>query len=93
MGVRMALGTTPARLRANLLRQVFLTIGAGAIPGVAGAVLIGRFLESLVDGASPANPATLAAIVLFFALIAEAGVWAATRPVTRLDIAEVLRSE
>jgi ABC-type antimicrobial peptide transport system permease subunit len=93
MGVRMALGTTPAGLRVNLLRQGLLTIGAGAIPGVAGAVLAGRFLESLVDGAKPANATTYAASVIFIALIAAAGIWVATRPVARLDIGEILRAE
>jgi ABC-type antimicrobial peptide transport system permease subunit len=44
MGVRMALGTTPVRLRGMLLRQGLLMVVAGAIPGIAGAQLIGRFL-------------------------------------------------
>jgi hypothetical protein len=34
MGVRMALGTTPARLRGMLLRQGLLMVAAGAIPGI-----------------------------------------------------------
>jgi predicted permease len=93
MGVRMALGTTPAGLRVRLLRQGLLTIGAGLIPGVAGAVLSGRFLESLVEGAKPTNAATYAATILSIALIAAAGIWAATRPLGRLDIVEILRAE
>ncbi|HWB96608.1 MAG TPA: FtsX-like permease family protein, partial [Bryobacteraceae bacterium] len=44
MGVRMALGTTPAKLRAGLLRQGLLTVGAGVIPGIAGAFFAGRLL-------------------------------------------------
>jgi hypothetical protein len=70
-----------------------LTIGAGAIPGVAGAVVAGRFLESLVDGAKPADAATYAASVIFIALLAAAGIWVATRPVARLDIVEILRAD
>jgi putative ABC transport system permease protein len=93
MGVRMALGTTPAGLRVNLLRQGLLTIGAGALPGVAGAVLTGRFLESLVDGAAPANATTYTASVISIALVAAAGIWVATRPIARLDIVEILRTE
>jgi len=93
MGVRMALGTTPARLRIALLRQGMITIAAGAIPGIAGAVFSGRMLESLVDGAKSVNLAAYAASVLAIALIASIGIWAATRPVARLDIVEILRSE
>lgn len=50
MGVRMALGTTPIRLRGRLLRQGLLMVVAGAIPGIAAARLTGRFLESLMAG-------------------------------------------
>lgn len=93
MGVRLALGATPRRLRALLLWQGLLPIAAGAVPGVAVAVLSGRFLESLVDGARAVSAPAYLAAVLFIAGIAATGIWAATRPVTRLDIVEILRSE
>jgi len=93
LGVRMALGTTPVRLRVSLLRQGLIPIAAGAIPGIAGAVLSGRLLESLVDGAKSPNVTTYAASVLFIALVAAIGIWVATRPIARLDIAEILRTE
>jgi predicted permease len=92
-GVRLALGTTPAGLRVEFLRHAFLTIGAGAIGGVSGAVLTGRFLGSLVEGATPASAITYVAAVAFIALIAAAGIWVATRPITRLDVMEILRTE
>jgi predicted permease len=93
MGVRMALGTTPARLRVSLLWQGLMPIAAGAIPGIAVAVLSGRLLESLVDGAKSVNATTYAGSVLFIALTAAIAIWVATRPIARLDIAEILRAE
>ena len=66
---------------------------AGAIPGIAGAQLAGRFLESLMDGAKPIGPATSAALVLLFALVASASIWSATRRIGMFDIATILRSE
>ena len=93
MGVRIALGTTPVRLRVSLLRQGLIPIAAGAIPGIAGAVLSGRLLESLVDGAKSVNPTAYAASVLFIASIAAISIWVATRPIARLDIMEILRTE
>jgi uncharacterized membrane protein YgdD (TMEM256/DUF423 family) len=93
MGVRVALGTTPARLRVSLLRQGLVTVAAGAVPGIGGAVLSGRLLESLVDGAKAVNAATYAGSVLFIAWIAAMGIWVATRPIARLNVAEILRSE
>ncbi len=93
MGIRMALGTTPVRLRAIVLWQGLITVAASAVPGVAGAILVGRFLESLVEGAKSVDAAICAASVLFIALIAAAGIWAASRPVAKLDIMDILRTE
>jgi predicted permease len=93
MGVRLALGATPVRLRATLLRQGLLTVAAGAICGIAGALLTGRFLESLVDGAKSIDFATFVLSILFITLIASASIWAATRRIARLDILEILRFE
>ena len=76
-----------------MLRQGLLTVAAGAIPGIAGAQLTGRFLESLVDGAKPVGWAVSAGLVVFLALVASAGIWSATRPIAKLDITAILRSE
>ena len=51
MGVRMALGARPASLRARMVVEGFLPVAQGLILGVAGAVLTGRVLETLVEGA------------------------------------------
>ena len=93
MGVRMALGTTPGRLRAMLLRQGLLTVAAGAIPGIAGARLTGRFLENLIEGARSADLVTSTSLLLFLAMVAAASIWSATRRISALDIVTILRSE
>ena len=93
MGVRMALGTTPVRLRVMLPRQGLLMVAAGAIAGVAAARLAGHFLEGLMEGAKTIDPATAAGLVMFLALIASTSIWAATRRIAGLDIMTVLRIE
>ena len=93
MGVRLALGTTPVQLRTSVLYQELTPIAAGAIPGIAAAVLSGRFLERLVDGARPVNALACAGAVAFLAVVAATGIWAATRRITQLDIVDILRSE
>ena len=93
MGVRMALGRTPVQLRGMLLRDGLLMVMAGAIPGIVGAQLTGRFLQSLMDGAQPIGLAMSAGLVLLFALLASASIWSATRRIARLDITAILRSE
>jgi len=93
MGIRLALGTTPGQLRARLLGQGLRPIVAGIIPGIAGAILSSRLLESIVEGAKSVNGATCAAAVSLILLIAALGVWVATRPIVRLEIIEILRAE
>lgn len=93
LGVRMALGTTPVRLRGVLLRQGLFTVAAGAIPGIAGAMLSGRFLENLVEGGNSFDFATFASSVHFIILIASISIWAATRRIAGLDVMALLRVE
>ena len=93
MGIRMALGRTPAQLRSMVLRQGLSMVVAGAIPGIAAAQLTGRVLESLIDGAKPIGSATSAGLILFLAAVASASIWSATRRIARYDIISILRSE
>ena len=93
MGVRIALGTTPWRLRGVLVRQGMITVATGAIPGVAGAIFCGRFLESLIDGAKSVSIGTCAGAILIIAAFGAAGIWTATRRIDRFDIMEIRRSE
>ena len=93
MGVRMALGGTPRQLRGMLLRHGLMMVMAGAIPGIAGAQLSGRFLESLMDGARPVGLITSAGLVLLFALVAAASIWSATRRIAKFDVMAILRWE
>ncbi|HST78985.1 MAG TPA: FtsX-like permease family protein, partial [Verrucomicrobiae bacterium] len=93
MGIRLALGTTPVRLRGMILRQGLLIVLAGAIPGIAGAELTGRLLQTLISGAKPVGPAISAGLIVFLSLIASACIWSASRRIARFDIVSILRSE
>ena len=93
MGVRLALGTTPFRLRSVLLGQGLLTVTAGAIFGIVGAQVSGRFLRTLIDEAEPVGWGTSAGLILFLALAASTSIWSATRRISRFDITAILRAE
>jgi putative ABC transport system permease protein len=93
MGVRLALGTTPRRLRTMLLWQGLLSVAVGAAIGVTGATLTGRFLESLVSGAKPFDLATFTFSTLLLFFTAATSIWAATRRIAGLDIMDILRFE
>ncbi len=93
MGVRLALGTTPVRLRGMLLQQGLLLAVAGAIPGIAGAQLSGRFLEALIDGAKPIGLGTSGGLILLVAFVASTTIWSASSRIARYDITAILRAE
>jgi predicted permease len=93
IGVRMALGRTPAQLRSMLLRRGLTIIAGGAVLGMTGAQLTGRFLASLIAGAKPMGLAGSSALVLCFALVASASIWSATAGIAKFDIITILRSD
>jgi predicted permease len=93
MGVRLALGTTPGRLRSVILGQALVSVLCGTLGGVLTAVLGGRLLEGLVEGASPVSPAIYLLAAPSICLIAALSIWTATRRITGLDITEILRTE
>lgn len=93
MGVRLALGTTPGKLRTMLLWQGLFSVSVGAVVGIAGAMLTGRFLESLVNGAKPFDLATFTFSTVLLLLTAATSIWAATRRIAGLDIMDILRFE
>ncbi len=60
IGLRMALGAAPARVRAMVLRQVAWMTAVGAVAGLAGAVAIGKQAGSLLFEMKGSDPAVLA---------------------------------
>jgi ABC-type antimicrobial peptide transport system permease subunit len=60
IGLRMALGAAPARVRSMVLRQVAWMTATGAVAGLAGAVVIGKQAGSLLFEMKGSDPAVLA---------------------------------
>jgi len=93
IGVRIALGAT----RAHVLR---LVLGDGALPvvvgttlGVAGALALGRVLESQLFGVTPVDPVTYLAAPLVLAAVALLAGWLPARRALRTDPVRALRVE
>jgi putative ABC transport system permease protein len=83
IGVRLALGATPAGVLRAVLRQAAMMVLVGSAIGVPGALLLSRFLTGLLYGVTPADPPVLGFAVscLFLVAIAAAAVpaWRAAR--------------
>jgi predicted permease len=93
MGVRLALGTTPTRLRISFVRHGLVTVVVGALGGIACAAGAGKLLGGLVEGARAFDPATYVLASMSMCLVAAASIWIATRHLTDVDVAEILRAE
>ncbi len=93
MGLRMALGATPDRVRGMLLTQNLLVIAVGAVLGVVGASAVGRSLGSLIPEAMPVGLATSIGPGTLFGAAAAMTIWSATRRIPGLDIMRMLRAE
>jgi ABC-type antimicrobial peptide transport system permease subunit len=70
IGIRIALGATVARVRAMVLRQAAFVVGIGLVAGIAGALVLGRWLSSLVFEISPRDPRILVVTTVLLTIIA-----------------------
>jgi hypothetical protein len=70
IGVRLALGATPADVVRLVVRQALAPVGLGLAAGVAGALAGARLLESQLGQVSPADPLAFAAAIAILAVVA-----------------------
>jgi hypothetical protein len=93
IGVRIAVGATPGGLRSLLLWQSLLPMAVGGAAGIAGAVLLGRYLQHLIAGAETTGVLACAAAAGTLIFAAALAVWTATRRIVRMDPTAALRAE
>jgi predicted permease len=93
IGVRIAVGAVPGKIRAVMVCQNMIPVIVGMAAGVAGALAFGRFLNSLMETAEPLGIYTCIGGGLLLIATAMAAVWAATSRVIQLDPMIALRSE
>jgi predicted permease len=93
IGVRMALGAQPANVLRMVIREGMLLAGAGIIVGIAGALALGRVLQSLLFEVKPTDPATFVSVAIALALVAAAACYVPARRAMRVDPMEALRYE
>jgi ABC-type antimicrobial peptide transport system permease subunit len=93
LGVRAALGATPLRVAAFVVRQGMTLAGVGIAAGVAGAVAVTSALQSMLYGVTPLDPLTFGGTValLVGASLVACGVPAARA--ARVDPTVALRAE
>jgi predicted permease len=85
IGIRMALGATAAEVRAMVFRQAAVLLSVGIVAGSAGAVVIGRWMSSLVFEVSPSDPRVIGATALLLAATASLAAWIPARRAARVE--------
>ena len=84
-GIRLAIGADAARVRALVLRQATRLILAGAVLGLAGALVAGRVVETLLFGVTPFDVASYAAATAALALAVLVAAWWPARRASRVN--------
>ncbi len=93
IGIRMALGASPAGIFKIVIAQGLALSAAGVAIGLAAAFELTRILNSMLVGVRPTDPATFAGITGLFLLIAAIASWLPARRAASLEPAESLRAE
>ncbi len=93
IGIRMALGAPRSQVLRLVLQRSLTWVAAGLALGVGIALAAGRLTGTLLAGVSGTDPATFAAVVLLFGLIASIASLVPARRASRIDPVRALRYE
>ncbi|MGH7571198.1 MAG: ABC transporter permease [Gemmatimonadota bacterium] len=93
IGVRMALGAEPGRVRRLVMRQGLALAVIGLAIGLAAAFVLSPFLASMLYGVDAGDPATFLVVALLLAAVSLVAAWLPARRATRVDPLIALRAE
>jgi len=91
VGIRMALGARPSSVLALVLRQEMGACLFGIVIGVAGALMLGSLLESLLFGVAARDTATVSFAALVLLVVTALACVIPARRATRVDPVTALR--
>jgi putative ABC transport system permease protein len=93
IGVRMALGATPAAIRSMVVREALELVALGSTFGIAGGYLLTRVLRTILYGVAPTDPVSFAVAVAALAAVALAASYIPARRAMRVDPIVALRAD
>jgi predicted permease len=93
IGLRMALGAAPDRVRGMVLGQVAIMTMVGALAGLGGALAVGKAAQSMLFQMTGADPAVLALSAVALALVALGAGFIPAHRASRVDPMRALKYE
>ncbi len=93
IGIRMALGAHRERILGQIMREGLSMILIGLVAGLAGALLLTRFMQALLFGVAPSDPVTFVSIAVVLVASGVAACLGPARRATRVDPMIALRYE
>jgi len=91
IGVRMALGARAGQILASVVAQAATVTGVGIGVGLAGALMLARFMTSVLFDIPPADPLTFLAVSALLAAVALAAALVPARRAAAVDPMRALR--
>jgi putative ABC transport system permease protein len=93
IGVRIALGATQREVFHLIVGDGLRVTAMGVALGIAGSMLVSRWLTTLLFGVKPGDPLTLAVTAVLLLIVAAAACFVPARRATRVDPMVALRGE
>ncbi len=91
IGIRLALGSTPAAVVRSVMTRTGLIVASGIVVGGLASYWVSRYVSSLLFGLAPTDPATIAGAMLVLAAVSAVAGWIPARRAALVDPAEALR--
>jgi putative ABC transport system permease protein len=93
IGIRLALGAQPDRVRWSVIGQGMTLVGAGVVVGVTAAFFLATFLAAVLYGVQARDVLVFVGVPSVLAATAFGAVWIAARRASRIDPLHALRYE
>ena len=93
MAIRIAIGAQPGRVLGMILREACRLAAVGVLCGCTLGVVAGRWLQSMLVGTAPSDPAVLGAAAALMLLVAALATFLPARTASRADPTALLRAE
>jgi putative ABC transport system permease protein len=93
IGIRMAIGASPASIRGMVLREMLWILGIGFVLGIPTALALGRYAESQLYGVKPYDTLVVACAALALSVTATAAAYLPARRASRVSPISALRHQ